>query len=241
VKISIIVPAFNEAKLIVASLRSMKTASVTFSRLGWETEIVVCDNNSTDGTADLARAEGARVVSEPINQISRARNSGAAAATGDWLIFVDADSYPTADLFADVAAEIQNGRCLGGGATVRLDESGFRSRLVMRIWNLLSRGGCLMAGSFIYCEAAAFRELGGFSQELFASEEIEFSQRLKRRARQTQHRVVILHRHPLTTSARKMRLYSLSEYARFLGRTIVTGGRALKDRSACTPWYDGRR
>ena len=79
-KISVIVPAFNEEKLIAASLRSMQEAMHGFSGRGWETEIVVCDNNSTDATAALARAGGARVVFEPVNQISRARNAGAAAA-----------------------------------------------------------------------------------------------------------------------------------------------------------------
>src|SRR6266700_1781345 len=75
-KISVIVPAFNEAKLIAATLRSIRAASAAFASLGWDRELIVCDNNSTDGTADLARAEGATVVFEPVNQIARARNRG---------------------------------------------------------------------------------------------------------------------------------------------------------------------
>ncbi|MHB8521922.1 MAG: glycosyltransferase [Limisphaerales bacterium] len=240
-KISVIVPAFNEEKLIGASLRSVKGALPAFTSLGWQTEVVVCDNNSTDRTADLARAAGAIVVSEPINQISRARNTGAAAATGDWLIFVDADSYPTAELFADVGAEIQAGRTVGGGATVRLDEPHFVLSLLVQGWNLLSRAKRWMAGSFIFCDANAFRQLNGFSQELFVSEELEFSQRLNQLAGRTQRRVVILHRHPLATSARKGQLYSVREYLYFLARTVFTRGQAFKDRAACTPWYDGRR
>lgn len=240
-KISVIIPAFNEEKLIGASLRSVKAALPAFTSLGWKTEVVVCDNNSTDRTADVARAAGAIVVSEPINQISRARNTGAAAATGDWLIFVDADSYPTAELFADVAAEIQGGRTVGGGATVRLDEPHFVLSLLIQGWNLLSRAKHWMAGSFIFCEANVFRQLNGFSQELFVSEELEFSQRLNQLARRTQRRVVILHRHPLATSSRKGQLYSVREYLCFLARTVFTRGQAMKDRAACTPWYDGRR
>ena len=54
----------------------------------------------------MAAATGATVVFEPVNQIARARNTGAAAATGDWLIFVDADSRPSAELFADVQEAI---------------------------------------------------------------------------------------------------------------------------------------
>ena len=96
VKISIVVPAFNEERLLGESLAQMKSAAGVFVRQGWEVELIVCDNNSTDRTAEIARAAGALVVFEPVNQIARARNRGAAAATGDWLIFVDADSHPGA-------------------------------------------------------------------------------------------------------------------------------------------------
>ena len=77
VKISVIVPAFNEEKLIGETLRTIQEAMRAFARAGWETELVVCDNNSTDRTAELARAAGAVVVFEPVNQIARARNKGA--------------------------------------------------------------------------------------------------------------------------------------------------------------------
>src|SRR5437879_5925550 len=148
-KISIIVPAFNEEKLIAETLRRIQTAAVAFSEAGWESELIVCDNNSTDRTAELAQAAGARVVFEPINQIARARNKGAEAATGDWLLFIDADSHPSPGLFADMAAAIRSGRCLAGGSTVRLDDSRLRARVVARVWNAISRCGKWLAGSFI--------------------------------------------------------------------------------------------
>jgi len=53
--------------------------------------VIVVDNNSTDRTGELARAVARRRF-EPINQISRARNAGGRHASGDWLLFVDADS-----------------------------------------------------------------------------------------------------------------------------------------------------
>ena len=241
VKISVIVPAFNEEKLIAGTLSSIRAAAAAFARLGWESELIVCDNNSTDRTAELAREAGARVVFEPLNQISRARNTGAAGASGDWLIFVDADSHPGAELFADVAEAIQTGRCLAGGSTVRLDGSYPVASLVTRGWNLLSRIKKWAAGSFIFCEATAFRETGGFSHELFASEEIDLFERLKSLARQRGKRITILHRHPLVTSARKMHLYTTWEHLRFLGKTVVQWGRPLKSREECLTWYDGRR
>src|SRR5580765_5142801 len=113
-KISVVIPAFNEEKLIGASLESVRKAMAAFGDAGWDSEVIVCDNNSTDRTAEIARAAGATVVFEPVNQISRARNCGAAHANGDWLVFVDADSSPGDGLFAEVAEEIQSGRCLAG-------------------------------------------------------------------------------------------------------------------------------
>src|SRR5215472_7376876 len=95
VKVSIVIPAFNEERLLGDSLGKIKLAAKAFENCGWETELIVCDNNSTDRTAEIARAAGATVVFEPVNQIARARNCGAAAAIGDWLVFVDADSHPS--------------------------------------------------------------------------------------------------------------------------------------------------
>ena len=115
VKISIVVPAFNEERLLARSLAEIKSAAGAFAGRGWDVEFIVCDNNSTDRTAEIARGAGAVVVFEPVNQIARARNCGAAAATGDWLVFVDADSRPSAGLFDEVAEQILSGRWLAGG------------------------------------------------------------------------------------------------------------------------------
>ena len=240
-KISVIVPAFNEEKFIARSLRKITAATDAFSSLGWESEIIVCDNNSTDRTAEKARAAGAIVVFEPLNQISRARNRGASAATGDWLVFIDADSYPSRELFADLAAAIQGGHCLGGGATVRMDRAAGWTKLFTAVWNMISRMKRWAAGSFVFCETKAFRELGGFSEEYYAAEEIEFSERLKRLAVERKEKLLILHRHPLVTSARKAHLYSLCEHLGMLLKTLRHRGQNLKDRAKCTLWYDGRR
>jgi glycosyltransferase involved in cell wall biosynthesis len=240
-KISIIVPAYNEEKLITSTLRSILAAMAAFEEANWESELIVCDNNSTDRTAELARAEGANVVFEPINQIGRARNCGAAAASGDWLIFIDADSHPSRDLFADVRETIRSGDCFAGGSTVTLDGRHPIARWLIVGWNLLSRCRNLMAGSFIFCERKTFEEIDGFSEHLFASEEIDLSIRLKKIARARKQRVVILHRHPLLTSGRKMHLYSKREYLRFLAKTILRNGAPLRSREECFAWYDGRR
>jgi len=239
--ISVVMPAYNEARLIGRALASIAAASIAFERRSWRLEIVVCDNNSTDATADLARAAGATVVFEPVNQISRARNRGAAAATGDWLIFVDADSYPSPGLFEDVARAIESANCVGGGAFIRLEDARGLAWVATQGWNLVSRLTGWAAGSFMFCEASAFRELGGMSEQLFASEEIEFSRRLRRLACRRGKRTLILKRHPLLTSSRKIELYSPRDYLRLLSQTVWRRGANLRRREGCDLWYDGRR
>jgi glycosyltransferase involved in cell wall biosynthesis len=240
VKISVVVPAFNEEALLPGSLRSIRAAMAAFGERGWAAELVVCDNNSTDRTAEIAGAAGAIVVFEEVNQIARARNAGAGAASGEWLLFVDADSWPSKELFAEVAREIAEG-CLAGGATVAYDEAPLSVRLAIGAWNRLSRLNRWAAGSFIFCEAAAFGEAGGFNEALYAAEEIDLFRRLKRLARRRRRPIVILHRHPLRTSNRKVRLYGWGQLLGFMAKTIVSGGRTLRSRTDCYAWYDGRR
>ena len=240
-RVSVIVPAFNEELLLADTLAEIRKASAAFSLRGWAVELIVCDNNSTDNTAGIARAAGATVVLEPLNQIARARNTGAAAATGDWLFFVDADSHPSRELFGDAAEQILSGRVLAGGAAIRMDETMLAARLTLGLWNLVSRWRTLMAGSFIFVEATAFRSVGGFSHEWFAAEELDLSRRLKKLARNTGRRVVILHRHPIRTSGRKVRLYTTWEHVRLLLRVVISGGRSLRNRESTHIWYDGRR
>ncbi len=236
-----IIPAFNEERLLGETLARVRLALTPLIRRNWETELIVCDNNSTDRTAEIARNAGATVVFEPVNQIGRARNCGATAATGEWLIFVDADSHPSAELFEDVAAQIESGRCLAGGSTVKLDGHHRTANGVTCLWNYTSRTFKWVAGSFIFCETRAFRKIGGFSNELYASEEIDLSKRLKALAKTEHKKIVILHAHPLLTSARKIHLYSVREHLWFLMKLIFSGGRVLQNRDACHTWYDGRR
>ncbi|MSU59289.1 MAG: glycosyltransferase [Pedosphaera sp.] len=241
VKISIIVPAFNEERLLGNSLVTINSVRPVFTRAGFECELIVCDNNSTDRTAEIARAAGATVVFEPVNQIARARNTGARAATGDWLLFIDADSHPTAELFAEVTEQIQSGKCLAGGSTIRLEGNYRVANFVTGIWNWKSRSRRWLAGSFIFCDAAVFRKIAGFSHEFYAAEELDLSRRLREVAEVDGREIVILHRHPLLTSARKMQLYTTWEQVRLLLRVVWSRGRALRDRETCHSWYDGRR
>ncbi len=238
-KLSIIVPAFNEEKLLPETLRAIREAAAALEAAGWDWELVVCDNNSTDRTAAIATAAGARVVFEPVNQIGRARNTGARAATGDWLLFIDADSTPHGRLFARVRELAATEDVLAGGCVMRTD---LRNRLLdglTMLWNRLSRRMKWMAGSFIFCRTEAFHAVGGFDERLYASEEIELSRRLKRLARQRRQRIVIIAEETLLTSARKVRLYSGWELTKLFLQSFLMPWLTLRRKQAY--WYDGRR
>lgn len=241
-RLSVVIPAFNEEKLLPATLLAVHAAATAWVLRGWTYEVVVCDNNSTDQTAALARAGGASVVFEPINQIGRARDTGARLATGSWLVFIDADSQPSRELFTDIADHMATGRFLGGGSTVELEAgTPFFARFFCGGWNTWSRLARWAAGSCVWVEAAAFQEVGGFGTEFYAGEEVFLSRRLHQVARRRKLRFRILAAHPLVTSARKIKLYTLTESVRFMARMFFSAGRAAKNPNTCHLWYDGRR
>ncbi|MGV3771379.1 MAG: glycosyltransferase [Verrucomicrobiales bacterium] len=240
-KFSIIIPAYNEEKLLPNTLPHILRSSEGLKKAGIDLEFILANNNSADRTAAIAAEHGFQVVFEPVNQIGRARNAGASIATGDWLIFIDADSLPSPELFSETLRLIETGKVLAGGSTVKLDEPLIMGAIFVGVWNLLSRFKRWLAGSYIFCDARVFRELGGFSPDLYASEELELSERFKKRAKQVGKRVTIIRRHPLQTSARKAHLYSPGEHLKFLLRVIFKPKRVLSSREACHTWYDGRR
>lgn len=239
--ISIILPAFNEARLLPSTLAAVHAARKAFDYVQWNSEVIVCDNNSTDATSQIAREHGARVVFEGVNMIGRARNAGASVASGDWLVFIDADSQPSIELFAAMIEAILSGRVLAGGATVRMDTDDLRGRIGTAFWNTASRLRRLMAGSFIFVETAAFRKIGGFSGQFYAAEEIDLTHRLRPLARASNRRIVILSKTPLLTSARKLKLYTPREIGRLLVSAALRPKATLTNKEACHLWYDGRR
>ena len=98
--ISIVIPAFNEGKLLRHTVEPIQCAINDNSHRGYSWELIVCDNQSTDKTAEIATELGGRVVFELPLPISKARNSGASIANGHWLLFIDADTYPRPELLA---------------------------------------------------------------------------------------------------------------------------------------------
>ncbi len=113
--VSVIIPARNEARTIGDLVRSVRAQASP----GVDVEVVVVDDNSTDGTAEAAGAAGGRVV--PLGATGGgnpavARNRGARAATGDPLVFLDADCMPAEGWLGRLLAAHDAGAAVVGGS-----------------------------------------------------------------------------------------------------------------------------
>lgn len=231
--VSFVVPAWNEAEGIGATLEALQDAGTV---CGWSWEIVVVDNASTDATAEVARAAGARVVFEPVRQIARARNAGARVATGRYLVFVDADTRVSPLLVMDALASLASGKTVGGGAEVRFSGDSRVSAFFAGLWNGISRRMGWGAGCFLFCLREAWEGVGGFDERVYASEEIAFSRALKRWGRPRGMGFRILCGHPPETSPRKMEGAALlRSVLQFL--VLAACPWLARSRWACFVWY----
>jgi glycosyltransferase involved in cell wall biosynthesis len=243
ISLSIVIPAFNEEKRLPACLASVRQAALECGLTADQLEVIVCDNNSTDGTAHVAEAAGATVAFEPINQIGRARNAGAWLAQGEWLLFIDADSFLNTVNLHRVIKLALGGTHVGGGCIIRFDQAPFFARLMPLLWNGISLCCRWAAGSFIFCRTRAFREIGGFSHEFFAAEEIDLSKRLKRWGREQAppQQFTVFGRPAHVSSGRKFYLYSYREQITLLFRCVLLPFQTFKNQKKLDYFYDGRR
>ena len=231
--LSFIVPAYNEELELPATLSAIRAAAAANSE---PFEVVVANDGSTDATAAVAAAAGARVVTINRRQIAAARNAGAREARGDILFFVDADTRIGPAHVTGAQAALAAG-CAGGGARVNLD--GFVplwGRVFARAFSAFYfTAANLGAGAFLFTSRENFDRAGGFDDQLFAGEEIYFSQALKKLGR---FRVLA---EPVVTSGRKLRMYSARQILGLSVGIVLRGKQGVRSRDKLDLWYDGKR
>jgi glycosyltransferase involved in cell wall biosynthesis len=232
---SIVIPAYNEAQWLPGCLAAVKDAMESVAAKG---EIVVVDNNSTDETADIARESGARLVFESVNQISRARNAGAQAARGNFLVFLDADTLLPAELLIEALDNLESGDCCGGGVMVAFDRPvrGL-AKMLIGLWHWLARRYGLAAGCFVYCLRDGFDAIGGFNERVYASEEVWFSRQLGKWGKREGMGFRLITSTSVVTSARKLD-YPLSTYLTLF--TALFFPPAVYSKWLCWTWYHRR-
>jgi glycosyltransferase involved in cell wall biosynthesis len=229
--ISFIVPAYNEEQLLGSTLDALRSAAES---AGEPYEIIVADDDSSDGTGEVAREHGATVTRVKNRQIAATRNSGARIAKGDRFVFVDADTIVPAAALAEALEALREG-AVGGGATFTFDGSvPLYGRAMPWLAYRLYRLCKISSGTFMFCTREAFNQTGGFDEEIFCAEEAVMSRALGRLGR-----FVVL-KQTVVTSGRKLHMYTFREIMGTIVRIALAGGR-ITDRSAAGVWYDGKR
>ena len=195
-KVTIVVPAFNEEAYLAPTLESLRAATDHLcARSNAAVDVIVVDNDSRDETAAVARQKGATVVHEPVRNIARARNTGARIAAGDLLVFVDADVAVPPTLLHVIYETMRDPACIGGGVDVDYRPRRLSVRLYLQAWRLLGRLMGMVQGATQFCRKSAFDRIAGYDERAWIGEDVDFYWALKRLARE-EHRKVRLIRKP---------------------------------------------
>ena len=235
--ISLIVPAYNEAKDLPRLLDSVEAALGAYGGNRSDVEVVVADNGSTDGTAAVAVARGCRVVSTAPRSIGATRNAGARAARGGLLAFVDADSRLHPETFNEIALRLGSGRVVGGttGVTMERWSPGIAATyavLVLLVWITGFDTGV------VFCRREDFAAVGGYDERLRYAEDVAFLHALWRLGRRTHRRLVRARRAKVVASTRKFDEHGDWHYFGFFWKAFVgMFGAGDLDAVAERYWY----
>lgn len=203
-KLSVVIPAYNEEKYIGGCLESI------IDKAGVDIyEIIVVDNASTDRTADVAKSfKGVRVVKEKRKGLTRARQAGLLAAKGDLVAYIDADTHVKDGWLHKVKKEFEkNPRLVCLSAPYSLyDVSKWKRVLVWSYWNLLAYPTYrllmkyMVLGANFVARRSVLMKIGGFDATIeFYGEDTDIARRLHRVGK-----VKFLRKSLVTSSARRM-------------------------------------
>lgn len=187
-RISIVIPALDEAQAIRACLESLPADP--------DREVIVADGGSKDATRETAAAAGAKVVSSRRGRGPQ-MNAGAAAASGDILLFHHADTRLPPDAFAQVRAALADPSVAGGAFFLSIGGAGWFYRFTARNANLRARFlGAPYGDQSFFVRKEHFEGLGGY-RDLEYCEDLDFIRRLRARGK------VVLAPAAVVTSARR--------------------------------------
>ena len=134
--VSIVLPAKNEAESLGVLLPRLKAVAASLQR---HAEIVVVDDGSSDATRALCLAEGVRVVSHPYSSGNGAAiKSGARAASGEILVFMDADGQHDPELIPRLLEKLDEGYDMVVGARTAADHAGAHRLAANSFYNRLA-------------------------------------------------------------------------------------------------------
>jgi rSAM/selenodomain-associated transferase 2 len=152
--ISIIIPALDEAEAIGETLDAA-------ARVGDGVEVIVVDGGSADGTAEVARSHGARVVTSARGRGAQ-MHAGALAARGEVLWFLHADTLAPSDAASCIGRALADPRAVGGNFRIRFDGDSGAARFLTWLYPRLRLLGLAYGDSGFFVRRAAYERAGGF-------------------------------------------------------------------------------
>ena len=247
VSLSVVIPARDEEFELPRTLASVAAAMDACDAQLASSEVIVVDDGSTDRTAAIARDAGATVVAVELHNIGQVRNAGAAAATGEAIVFLDADTRLPPETLRAALEQIAGG-AIGGGAGCRWDQppplaARISSTLFLFGWQTVAKWA---AGCFIYCRRDAFEAVGGFDPQWLAAEERWLSRALKQEGKRRGRPWVML-RESVVSSARKLRMFGTLDLVRVAAPVLLLpgglfgSGSRLKSARGLEFFYDAPR
>ena len=239
--ISIVIPAYNEAKYLPRLLDTIDAARDRFAGGRDQIEVIVADNSSTDDTAAIAAARGCRVATVTKRVIGASRNGGAALATAPVLCFCDADMRIHPDTFDAIAAAIAD-PSVGGGATgVTLERwsAGIALTFSMILPLVWLTG---MDTGVVYMRREDYLAIGGYSETRHFAEDVDLLWKLIRLGRARGQRLRRLRHVKAIASVRKFDRYGDWHYLWMM--PALTLGTLIPRKSdhptARQYWYNDR-
>jgi glycosyltransferase involved in cell wall biosynthesis len=215
--VSIVIPVLNGAESIGDTLTTLKNQSGA----PCNTQIIVVDNGSTDGTLDVVQRFDARVLTEAKRGPSAARNRGLAEARGEIVVFLDADTLPTRRWLKELIAPFaeQDVMLVGGELRDYISETA-PERFMAQMgtfkfeYTLFRQGFPHVSSSNIAVRRTAALAVQGWDEEFLTAEDFDFTLRLVRQlgARIVrQPNAIILHRHRRTGDALRRQAWTYGE------------------------------
>lgn len=182
-RISLVIPAFNEALCLPRLLDSVAVAQERYRHGAAGVEVIVADNDSTDQTAEIGHARGCHVVHVAKRRIAAARNGGAAVAHGSILAFCDADFRIHPETFNYIESVMQRPGFIGGATGLEMERW---SLGIAVTWYLVLPPLWMlgMDGGVWFCHRRDFEAVRGFEEDLQFAEDVAFLRKLKRRGAQ---------------------------------------------------------
>jgi glycosyltransferase involved in cell wall biosynthesis len=240
-RISLIVPARNESKLLPRLLGTVAAARARYHAGPDAIELIVADNGSDDGTAEIARERGCRVVEVTPRVIASVRNGGAAVASGDVLAFVDADMQVHPETFNAIDRALGDPRAVGGTSGIRPERWSAGIAVVTALTALNARLTGVEAG-LVFMRRADFALLGGYDERRASLEDVDLLWRLKQLGRGRGQRLARLRAAPAIYSTRKFDQFGEWHWLALAARLLLSRGWRPHARSPVVReyWYDGR-